>query len=145
VLQQNWKGAREPQWFYGIDEMVFQALKNNAAVPILALAELAKGYRSFEWMPEQVLINRNGEQVEIDIVAIRNGELILGEAKLANRLDMTDKKLAALGNLFDQIRLEIFVMATSENDWTEDSRAKIVKFLPTGTRIEWLTKLRSNN
>lgn len=142
IMRQNWKGTREPQWFYGMDEMVFQALNNNAAVPLLALAELAKGFRSFDWMPEQVLVNQTGDQVEIDIFAIRNGELILGEAKLANRLEMSDKKLASLGSLFNLIRLEVFVMATSENNWTEDSRAKIFKYLPPETRVEWLTKLR---
>jgi hypothetical protein len=145
ISRVNWQGAREPIWFYALDEVVYQALDKNGAVPILALATLAKGYRSFQWMPEQMLVGGKGNPMEIDILAIRNGILILGEAKSTNRIDMTDKRLEKLGRIVSGIGAKRFVMATSHDDWTSDSRARIVKCIAPSAPVEWLSRLRPGN
>jgi len=96
-------------------------------------------------MPEQMLVGGKGNPMEIDILAIRNGILILGEAKSTNRIDMTDKRLEKLGRIVSGIGAKRFVMATSHDDWTSDSRARIVKCIAPSAPVEWLSRLRPGN
>ncbi|WP_194923405.1 hypothetical protein [Catenulispora pinisilvae] len=73
--------AHEPEWFYSLDEIVCLALDNNIHVPILALNQLAATARSFLHMPE-VIVRRQGEtDLEVDLWAIVDGHIVIGEAK----------------------------------------------------------------
>jgi hypothetical protein len=49
----NWNHPDEPSWFYKLDEIVYQALLNNSATPILTLGALREKYNeSFLFCPE---------------------------------------------------------------------------------------------
>jgi len=42
---ENWKSPEEPKWYYGLDEVVFQAYYHNAHIPILTLFIAQAGYK----------------------------------------------------------------------------------------------------
>lgn len=79
----NWKHPEEPHFYYALAETVYQCLRNNSDLTILALDHLRKGAKSFEYLPEMDLLNfpRAGEKHEIDIVCLIDGQIALGEAK----------------------------------------------------------------
>jgi hypothetical protein len=81
-----WTGPREPQWFYGLDEVVFQALAASAQVPVLALASLAQATRSFLYMNEAVVRAPGRNDLEVDLWAIADGQILIGEAKKSDKL-----------------------------------------------------------
>jgi hypothetical protein len=81
----NWKEGAEPKWFYKLDEVIYQGIKNNMHVPLLTLAYLKKkSKRSFLYLPE-IELRKDPDakklDCEIDICCIQDGRILLGECK----------------------------------------------------------------
>jgi hypothetical protein len=82
----SWIERDEPHWRYRLDEVVYQFLKENGDLPVLALAQfLGESDVPIDVAYEMCLISPVGVEVEIDIVAARGFELIVGEATRAER------------------------------------------------------------
>ncbi len=117
ILRTSWKGPREPTWFYALDEVVFQGLLANAHVPLLALARVAKSAKSFLHMPEGKVHINGRPEMEIDLWAIADGKIIVGEAKIGGRLEKTAAAESARCQAFKQLAEDLtadeFVMATA--------------------------------
>jgi hypothetical protein len=92
ILRMNWKGGEEPQWFYAVDEVVYQGLTANIHVPVLALAALSKSTRSFLHMPEAVVHRPDHDDIEVDIWAVVDGRIVIGEAKKSDQLETSDRR-----------------------------------------------------
>ncbi|MBU5947661.1 hypothetical protein [Streptomyces sp. PAM3C] len=70
------------------------SLPDARDLPILAVATLAKTAHSFQHMPEAVVRRDGYPDIEVDLWAIVNGRIIIGEAKISNRLEPTKRKEA---------------------------------------------------
>jgi hypothetical protein len=84
----------EPGWCYKLDEIIYQFLKKNGHVGVLALACLkGRTNRSFLFTSDLELTKKGATDqkpaLEVDILAVLDGELALGEAKKGNRLGNT--------------------------------------------------------
>ncbi len=81
----NWKEGKEPKWFYKLDEVLYQGVKNNMFVPLLTLSYLKReSKRSFLYVPElelRKMPNSSKPDLEIDICCIQDGRVILGECR----------------------------------------------------------------
>ena len=81
-----YKGDPEPAWNYSLDQVARTLLQQHGDIPMLAADRLRQGARDFLWAPE-LSIQVEPSPIEIDICAIVNGWVILGEAKCNGRLD----------------------------------------------------------
>ena len=72
----------EPSWYYALDEGVRQALEHHASVPLLTIAgEAAEGASSTLTMTDHIVEVGEDDSVEIDVWALIDGQVVLGEAK----------------------------------------------------------------
>jgi hypothetical protein len=130
------KGGRtEPDWYYALAEVAYQAYRLNFSVPVLALHRVANGARSVLGMTEHVLSlppakgSRVAEEVEIDIWGIIHGRIDLGEAKSSNELESTakrrQKKALCLRRAADILTADTVVFATSQDSWATSTQEAI--------------------
>jgi hypothetical protein len=96
VTQETWRKPSEPSWHYQLDEVAFQAFDHDARAPILALDRLRREARSFIFSSEMDVFDRSRLVAEIDMLALVNGNIMLGEAKATDRLGKTDAEERAV-------------------------------------------------
>jgi len=115
-------------------------------VPILALAELSKGAKSFLYMSDSTVTATDGLEVEIDVWAIIDGRIVIGEAKVGERLETQPneerRKIANLSRVASAATIDRFVLATAGEAWNPttvsmlrnalDDRAEIVQLHQVG-------------
>ncbi|MEY9934169.1 hypothetical protein ABH926_008833 [Catenulispora sp. GP43] len=138
--------AHEPEWFYSLDEIVYLALDNNIHVPILALNQLAVTARSFLHMPE-VIVRRQGEtDLEVDLWAIVDGRIVIGEAKKGDKLDESPdaeiERCRRLKRLVHDLTADELVMATADKHWSPRTIDNLEQAMDPGSAITWITNLR---
>ena len=147
IVRSAWKGQElEPQWYYGLDEVAYQGLRSNIHVPILALAQLAESAQSFQHMPEAVVHRDGYPDLEVDLWAVIDGRIVLGEAKISDRLENTRReetqRCAALKGLINDLSADEFVMATTGPGWYGRTQTLVNEKIAPAAKITWLTSLR---
>jgi hypothetical protein len=86
ATRERWVERDEPHWRYRLDEVVYQFLKEHGEVPVLALARfLSDSETPVDVAYEMRFTSPEGTVSEIDIVAARGFELVLGEATTSDR------------------------------------------------------------
>lgn len=138
--------AHEPEWFYSLDEIVYLALDNNIHVPILALNQLAATARSFLHMPE-VIVRRPGEtDLEVDLWAIVDGRIVIGEAKKGDKLDESPdaevERCRRLKRLFQELTADELVLATADSRWSQRTVDNLEQEMGSTADARWMTGLR---
>jgi len=138
--------AHEPEWFYSLDEIVFLGLDNNIHVPILAINNLATPARSMLHMPE-VVVRRQGEtDLEIDLWAIVDGRIVIGEAKKGDKLDETSEEEAdrcqRLVKLAHDLTVDELVMASAKKQWSKRTVHNVEQAVGGSLTVTWMTNLR---
>ncbi|WP_425246852.1 hypothetical protein [Streptomyces sp. NEAU-NA10] len=147
IVRSAWKGQElEPQWYYGLDEVAYQGLRSNIHVPVLALATLAKSAQSFLHMPEAIVHRDGYPDIEVDLWAIVDGRIVIGEAEISDRLEPTKRReaqrCAALKGLIEDLSADEFVMATTGPAWDGRTEALVNKKIAPAAKVTWLTGLR---
>jgi hypothetical protein len=82
--QRNWKSAEEPRWYYSLVETVYLCYASSSYLTALSLDKLRQQSKeAFHYLCEADVKNfpEQGKKKEIDILAISDGKLILGECK----------------------------------------------------------------
>jgi hypothetical protein len=119
VQFKNWKEGNEPKWFYKLDEVLYQGVKNNMFVPLLTLSYLKqKSKRSFLYVPElelRKIPNTPKPDREVDICSIQDGQIVLGECtKPAITKTLIDKLNRFSGSLLRSPDLLVFASLTKQ-------------------------------
>jgi hypothetical protein len=100
-------GRAAPQVFYKLDEIIYQFLKNDGDVVALGLDYMARNSKlPFKYSPE-IKFQKAASQFggEVDLCAVWDGELTVGEAK-------KQRELAATLNEVQKIVREYLYLAT---------------------------------
>ncbi|MTA15512.1 MAG: hypothetical protein F2534_23240 [Actinobacteria bacterium] len=92
LSQASWRGGSEPAFYYDMAEVVYQALRHNAHVPVLASSAIKTRSRSFDDVSEVEVLNDGGDKQELDLLILADGRIIIGEAKVADRLGGTSRE-----------------------------------------------------
>lgn len=128
----HWKYPDQPNLYYQLDEVVYQGLVNNMHVPLLALDVLGrKSKESFLYVPEIRFIPKGSSkpEIETDINCIVDSKLTLGEAKVNDQLESTDRKelqlLDSFGRLAKKLNAAQVVFATSSQHWNQRTVANV--------------------
>jgi len=117
--QAHWKEGHQPSLFYKLDEMFYQGYKHNMKVPVLTLRSLrAKARKSFIYLPEVILTSQDNPNIksELDILCIQDGQLIIGESKKDNAIEI--KQLNAYHDLVNKLNAT-FVFSSLSADLSE--------------------------
>lgn len=146
----------EPGWFYDLHGAVRELLDQNGDVPLLAGQELARTSRIFEDIAELDFQRSDAEEPdEIDIAAVADGRVTVGEAKCVATLGTTRESNQAIQKLIRVSDLigadEILLATTAPGPWEPKDTGRLLaavvrhtwRFGSTPT-ISVMTGLRSN-
>ena len=142
-----WGKTDEPTWQYELDELVYQAVLNDARAPILALDRIRDGSADFLFAPERNIYEKDSGTLvaEIDLLVVRHGRVILGEAKTVDRLSdgvVGEERVARrLFSVADRVGADALVLATTQPRWSEATRASVRKAAPAGLELTYLESL----
>ncbi len=131
--KKHWKEPiEEPHLYYKMDQIVFQALRQEMIPVIHCLQKLRKDSSSFLVVPGiELRRNLNQEQpdLEIDICAVIDGRLVLGEVTVKATLDHArspqSRRICRWAELSARIRPAKFVFATSKERWNCSTKTLI--------------------
>lgn len=146
ITAASWKKPlTEPLWFYSLSEVLRQALELNAHAPLLALAKLKDRARAFMFEPEMEIFDDLGWHCELDLWVVREGRIVIGEAKTGDRLGTpaeTKKLVANLRKVADAIGADDVVVATTSESWSSTVEPSVrAAFAGSSTRTQFLTGL----
>jgi hypothetical protein len=123
IAQPAWKHPAdgEPDWYYDLDEVVYQALRQDIRAPILALSKLTEGARSVLTRPEADVNNSAGWVAEVDLWAVVDSKILVGEAKTVDQLDADrakeHKAAARLARVAAAVTADEVILATTAPAW----------------------------
>jgi len=127
-----WYGDYEPGWFYKLDEIVYQFLRHNGYVTLLALDYLRrKAEESFLYTPDMELtkLGAANASVELDILCVPDGVIMIGEAKKEDRLGSSKRQeietITEYDRLAEQLGADALVFATFADRWSEKTEKYI--------------------
>lgn len=109
----------EPHWYYSLDQVVRDLLVTHGDVPLLAAADLSRRASSLLWCPELEITDDTGS-VEIDICAVVDGRIVIGEAKSNTTLrgdKGTEDVARGLAHAAQLLSADEIVLATSRARW----------------------------
>lgn len=129
----HWKKPEEPQWYYAIDEILYQGIRQNMHVPIFALKHLKQMRQdAFHYLPEIELRRdptSSKADMELDFVIVKDGRIIIGEATISGKLNdhasEERKEIIRLRDLADVLHAKEVVLATYSDKWSEGTRIKV--------------------
>jgi len=112
--------APEPTFYYSMAEVVYQALRHDADVPIRAIGELRSRPTESVQQATDSIVSKAGQRFELDLLALVDGRIVIGEAKKGNRLESTATRerrwLNDLADIADAITADEVALATS-TEW----------------------------
>lgn len=96
-------------------------------------------------MPEALVRAPGSDDMEVDLWAIADGQIIIGEAKKNDRLESTAARerarCTALRALAQAMTADKFVMATSSPQWCDRTRQNVTALIHPTTPVHWLEGL----
>lgn len=145
ITQETWRRGSEPPTYYDLAEVARQALGGNVEVPIAALTRLQARAASFAETSEMEVTGPDGNKVEIDLLAICDGRIILGEAKTSDHLHSTASAerawLSRFSSVANAICADEAVFATASAGWRQPTIERIHEAFPEtpgGVRVRLL-------
>lgn len=107
LLAGSWGDAKEPVWYYSLHGAVRKLMEHNGDIPILGAAYLRKNARHYvdDTELELHVPGRSKAFCEIDLIAVMDGEIVIGEAK------RNPKKVGGVADLDKLIDLAVLLHA----------------------------------
>jgi predicted RNA-binding Zn-ribbon protein involved in translation (DUF1610 family) len=133
IRQEHWRHPGSPQVFYKLDEIIYQFLKSDGDVVVLSLDYMSRNSKlPFNFSPE-IKFHDNGSQFtgEVDLCAVWDGDLTIGEAKKqgelapsASDIQKIVKKYVHLANMLNARRV---VFCTASPEWKNSTVEAVAK------------------
>jgi hypothetical protein len=104
ISRQHWRQPAAPQIFYKLDEIVYQFLKNDGDVVTLGLDYMARNSKfPFDYCPEIEFRRNDSLDGEIDVCAVYDGVLTIGEAKKTGELASSTSEARRIINKYARL------------------------------------------
>jgi len=122
--RENWIRPEEPSWYYKLDELVYQGYSQGMVAPILTNDYLRANSSSFQFASEQEVFERDATEpsMEIDVCAVADGRLLIGEAKGSSSIENSAKErhkvIEKYRDLAQKLGVHRVVFSTLANEWT---------------------------
>lgn len=130
LRREHWKHPASPQIFYKLDEIVYQFLKSDGDVTALALDYMAQNSsHSFHYTPEIKFHGDSPLAGEIDLCAVWNGMLTIGEAKKQGELALKDRSkiIQKYVGLAELLHARQVVFCTTSPQWRQATYEQILE------------------
>lgn len=128
--QKSWKlPPEEPRWYYSLVETVYLCYESSSYLTALSLDKLRQqSKQAFHYICESDIMNfpQQGMKIEIDILAISDGKLILGECKDCKPKAADLSKYHLLQSML-KFKPDKFILSTTEVTVSTDVRKKLAK------------------
>jgi len=127
--QKNWKSPKEPRWYYRLVETVYLCYASSSYLTALSLDKLRQQSKeAFHYICEADIKNfpKQGEKKEIDILAISDGKLILGECK-DREPKARDLRKYQLLQASLKLKPDKFILSTTDTTVSDDVRKELSK------------------
>jgi len=132
ITEESWSAdhsrgdpAPEPTFYYGLAEVVYQALRHDADVPIRAIGALRSKPTEVIQQATDSIVSKAGKPFELDLLALVDGRILIGEAKKGNRLESTATRerrwLNDLADIADAITADEVILATA-TEWRPNTQ-----------------------
>lgn len=128
----GWQPAREPQWRYRLNEMIWQLLQHNGDVPLRALRDALGFGKKGTRVPTSALYEHDlwtsgaARPIELDICAQLGPDLWIGEAKTGRNFGKkaaSETKLAGLRQATEILRPHGVLFVTSHAEgWSQHAQ-----------------------
>lgn len=122
IQHAHWKQpARGPDWYFELDEIIYQFYVHNTDVTVLALGALKEDATSFLHIPELEISqdeDLGNPEAEIDICAIVDGNIVIGEASVSGNKTRDDFNTYI--SLADDIDADTIVFVALADEWSPD-------------------------
>lgn len=147
ITGETWlKPVSEPLWFYQLDEIAFQALDHDVRGPVLALDHIRRESWAFLYAPEMLVYRQATCLCEVDLWAISDSAIIVGEAKTGDRLadlEEDERRLVRrLRRVAEAVTAHELLFATPRSTWSERTRRTVAEMgLNWKCRVRWLSGL----
>lgn len=129
ITKETWLKSNEPTPSYDLAEVVYQAFLGNFEVPVAALRRLKRESHAFAETPELELTDSHEKTFEVDILAIADGRVIVGEAKLNDFLCKSKREevdwLHRFRTCAEALTADEVVFATAAKSWREVTAERI--------------------
>ncbi|MCX4093613.1 hypothetical protein [Nocardia sp. alder85J] len=124
---------QEPCWFYDLHPVGRQLLADHGEVPIALAAHLARtsnSHSAYQDLAEIEFVGNGRAQVELDLIAYRDGILSIGEAKSAAQLNGKNtneraKEIRKKCQAAVWLEADELIFATSAANWTPGTETSI--------------------
>ncbi len=119
--------AADAAVFFRLDEVAREALKQASHIPLLTLDHLRRQSRLSFLLCTACEIRRDDHQdvkpwLEVDLLAVADGQLVVGESKRGRKLAGPDKEqLGRYVDLCRRLRTDTFVISTDAAEWGKGS------------------------
>jgi len=119
--------AADAAVYFRLDEIAAQVLIHNSHVSLLALDYLRRRSKMSFLYSTDCEVRREGEDqdkpwLEIDLLAVIDGELLVGECKIGKKLESPEKvQLAKYADFCAKLRPDRFLVATDALEWGKGS------------------------
>ena len=128
----HWKSPEQPLWYHQLDEVIYQAIANDGHIPVLALGVLSERHDhqiSFADELKYQEAGATGRWMEADLNCVVQGDIIVGEAKKADRLASSAKHerdiVERYSNLAQRLQASRVVFATAAPKWRPETEKLI--------------------
>jgi hypothetical protein len=133
----------EPEWFYKLDEAVYQGYANDMIVPILTLNNLKNSTNeSFLYTNEIEISKKESPEIpyrEIDIFCISDGKLIIGECKRDNKLAFDE--IVKYKDIYKETNAEKIIFSTFDDEgWSYGTLERFKEILGDEINYELFNK-----
>lgn len=121
----NWKSPSQPQWYFKLVETAYLFYESSSHLTALALCKLkSESKRSFHFAFETDITSPDGIKNEIDIIAITDGKVVIGECKNCQPSPSDIRKYTSLfQNL--STKPDGFILATSAYSVSPDVKVLV--------------------
>lgn len=128
----------EPEWFYKLDEAIFQGYTHNMIVPILTIQTLKKSSKDTFLFIDEIELKKDDKQdkpnKELDVCCIVDGKLIIGECKINNKLGSSPEEESQIikeyKKFYHKINADKLIFATFDSKgWSKGTEKRLEEFL----------------
>ncbi len=134
IRRANWKHPAAPQMFYKLDEIIYQFIEHDGIIVAFALDYMrAASKYPFDYSPEIRFSKEGCDYGEVDICAVWDGELVIGEVKTGNNLGRNASEEGKAIDKYRRLAVELcarrLVFCTGAPEWKDSTIEAIRKAL----------------
>ncbi len=141
-VERGWGSGDEPPWFYRLAEVLYQFLKSNGDLPVLAVHDKFGEQLRVDQSYELDLVSPENGKLEMDIFVSDGPRLWIGEATTSGGFDSGRlAKVAEVAGLLDAYGV---LLATSKTQWSPGTKAEAAAVFrdQQWPRLEMVTKVK---